>query len=84
MDFETFLLRCRNEPTVSDFESYLSYCIFQKKGAEKAEEPECSLETYSYLRDQAFERRDEKAAQQLYDMSGAARWREGEWEGALR
>jgi hypothetical protein len=39
---------------------------------------------YSFIRDQAFERRDEKAAQLLYELSEAASWKAGEWEGALR
>ena len=33
MEFNKFFKRCQNEPTVSDFESYLSYCIFEKKSA---------------------------------------------------
>jgi len=39
---------------------------------------------YSFVRDQAFERRDEQAARLLYDLAGASSWKEGEWEGALR
>ncbi|MBW2721197.1 MAG: hypothetical protein JRC67_03080 [Deltaproteobacteria bacterium] len=34
MEFNTFLEKCQSEPTVSDFESYLAYCIFEKKSAE--------------------------------------------------
>ncbi|MFP3870468.1 MAG: hypothetical protein ACLFVT_06260 [Syntrophobacteria bacterium] len=84
MDFQAFLTKCRSEPTVSDFESYLSYCILEKKHAESRGEHQCSVEMYCYLRDQAFERRDEKAARRLYEMSEAATWKENEWEGALR
>ncbi|UCE84233.1 MAG: hypothetical protein JSV47_06920 [Deltaproteobacteria bacterium] len=84
MEFKAFFEKCKNEPTVSDFESYLSYCIFQKRSAQTAGKDECTLEMYSFIRDQAFERRDEKAARLLYDMAGAASWTEGEWEGALR
>ena len=43
-----------------------------------------TVEMYSFVRDRAFERRDEKAARLLYDLAGAASWKEGEWEGALR
>jgi hypothetical protein len=39
---------------------------------------------YSFIRDQAFEHRDEKAAKLLYELADAASWKEGEWEGALR
>ncbi len=39
---------------------------------------------YSFVRDQAFERRDEQAARLLYDLAGVSSWKEGEWEGALR
>ena len=85
MEFTGFLQKCQSEPTVSDFESYLSYCVFEKKGAVEQEgQDEITLEMYSFIRDQAFERRDEKAARLLYDMAGAAGWKEGEWEGALR
>jgi hypothetical protein len=85
MEFKGFLEKCQSEPTVSDFESYLSYCVFEMKGAEKKEDQdEITLEMYSFIRDQAFERRDEKAARLLYDLAGAASWKEGEWEGALR
>jgi len=45
---------------------------------------EVTLEMYSFVRDQAFERRDEKAARVLYDLADAATWKEREWEGALR
>jgi hypothetical protein len=84
MDFGTFLKRCQDEPTVSDFESYLSYCIFQKKTANTSGKDAVTLEMYSFVRDQAFERRDEKAARVLYELADAASWKEGEWEGALR
>ena len=85
MEFTGFLHKCQSEPTVGDFESYLSYCVFEKKGAEKREQQdEITLEMYSFIRDQAFDRRDEKAARLLYDLSGAASWKKGEWEGALR
>ncbi|MEJ2363996.1 MAG: hypothetical protein P8075_04540 [Deltaproteobacteria bacterium] len=82
MEFNPFFERCRNEATVSDFESYLSYCIFEKKSARSKDE--VSKEMYSFVRDQAFERRDEKAARLLYELADAAAWQEGEWEGALR
>jgi hypothetical protein len=36
------------------------------------------------MRDRAFEGRDEEAAKTLYAASGAATWKDGEWEGALR
>ena len=39
MEFTGFLHKCQSEPTVGDFESYLSYCVFEKKGAEKRERP---------------------------------------------
>jgi hypothetical protein len=84
MDFNTFLEKCQNEPTVSDFESYLAYCIFEKKSAETGGKDEVTVEMYSFVRDQAFERRDEQAARLLYDLAGASSWKEGEWEGALR
>ena len=84
MDFNTFLEKCQSEPTVSDFESYLAYCIFEKKSAETSGKDEVTVEMYSFVRDQAFERRDEKAARLLYDLAGVSRWKEGEWEGALR
>ena len=80
MDFKAFFQKCQNESTVSDFESYLSYSIFEKvKGSAG-----CSLEKYNQIRDLAFERRDEKAAMALYEMAGATDWKDGEWEGALR
>jgi hypothetical protein len=81
MDFKSFFERCKEEPTVSDFESYLSYSIFEKGSGSR---DECSLEMYSYIRDQAFDGRDEKAAVTLYDLAKASEWKEGEWEGALR
>jgi hypothetical protein len=83
MKFEDFLARCKSEPTVSDFESYLAYRIFGGD-AKVGEAEKFTVELYSYTRDQAFERWDEKAARLLYDLSGAAGWQEGEWEGALR
>jgi len=52
MELRNSFQRCQNEPTVSDFESHLSYCIFQRKGAPD----ECTLEMYSYIRDRAFEK----------------------------
>ena len=82
MEFTPFFERCRNEPTVSDFESYLSYCIFERKSTKSKDE--VTKEMYSFIRDQAFERRDEKAARLLYELAAAAAWQEGEWEGALR
>ena len=45
---------------------------------------EVTVEMYSFVRDQAFERRDEQAARLLYDLAGVSSWKEGEWEGALR
>lgn len=84
MEFNKFFERCQNEPTVSDFESYLSYCIFEKKSAKARGQDVVTVEMYSFVRDRAFERRDEKAARLLYDLAGAASWKEGEWEGALR
>lgn len=80
MDFRAFLAKCQNESTVSDFESYLSYRIFEKGKARV----ECTLEKYNQVRDLAFERRDEKAARLLYEMANASEWSDGEWEGALR
>jgi len=82
MEFRPFFQMCKNEPSVSDFESYLSYCIFERKSAPTKDE--VSKEMYSFIRDQAFERWDEKAARLLYELAGAATWKEGEWEGALR
>ena len=84
MEFKTFLERCQNEPTVSDFESYLSYCIFEKKSGKVSDQDQVTLEMYSFIRDQAFEHRDEKSAKLLYELADAAKWKEGEWEGALR
>ncbi|MEN6437307.1 MAG: hypothetical protein ABFD97_01855 [Syntrophobacter sp.] len=78
MDFRAFFEKCQNEGTVSDFESYLSYCVLEKGQAE------CSLEQYNQIRDLAFERRNEAAARELYEMANAKGWKEGEWEGALR
>ena len=82
MEFKVFFDRCKNEPTVSDFESYLSYCIFEKKSTKSKDE--VTKEMYSSIRDQAFERREEKAARLLYELADAAAWKEEEWEGALR
>ncbi len=80
MDFKSFFQKCQTESTVSDFESYLSYCIMEKaKG-----QVECTLENYNRMRDLAFERRDESAARALFDMAKASGWKDGEWEGALR
>ena len=84
MEFKAFFERCQHEPTVSDFESYLSYCVFEKRSFTTSGRDECTLEMYSFIRDQAFERRDEKAARLLYDLADAASWKEGDWEGALR
>ncbi len=80
MDFRSFFEKCQDEKTVSDFESYLSFCIFEKKKGSSR----CSIEEYSQMRDFAFDRRDEKAAGVLFELSGASEWDEGEWEGALR
>ena len=84
MEFNAFLEKCQSEPTVSDFESYLAYCIFEKKSAKTSGKDEVTVEMYSFVRDQAFDRRDEKAARLLYDLAGVSSWKEGEWEGALR
>ena len=84
MEFNAFLEKCQSEPTVSDFESYLAYCIFEKKSAKTSDKDEVTVEMYSFVRDQAFERRDEQAARLLYDLAGVSSWKEGEWEGALR
>ena len=84
MEFNAFLEKCQSEPTVSDFESYLAYCIFEKKSAKTSGKDEVTVEMYSFVRDQAFERRDEQAARLLYDLAGVSSWKEGEWEGALR
>lgn len=81
MQFEAFFEKCRNEPSVSDFESYLAYCIFQKKGVTQ---DQCTVEMYSFVRDQAFDGRNEKAARLLYDLASVSDWKEGEWEGSLR
>jgi len=70
MDFNTFLEKCQSEPTVSDFESYLAYCIFEKKSAETSGKDKVTVEMYSFVRDQAFERRDEQASRLLYDLAG--------------
>ncbi len=84
MEFKTFFEKCKQEPTVSDFESYLSFCILEKKSAKTRGKDEVTVEMYSFVRDQAFERRDEQAARLLYELSDAASWKHGEWEGALR
>lgn len=83
MQFPAFFKRCQDEPTVSDFESYLAHCILERQSGPGARR-ECSVEWYCRARDLAFERRDEQAARDLYELSGAAQWTEGEWEGALR
>jgi len=80
MDFRVFFQKCQEESTVSDFESYLSYTIFEKEEGRT----DWTLESYDQLRNLAFERRDEKAARALYDMAKASDWKEGDWEGALR
>jgi hypothetical protein len=72
------------ESTVSDFESYLAYCILEKKVKEGAPSAAMSVEKYTQVRDQAFDLMDEKAAQMLYSLAGASQWKEGEWEGSLR
>ena len=84
MDFKSFFERCKIESTVSDFESYLAYCILEKKVKEGARSGAMSVEKYTQTRDQAFDLLDEKAAQTLYSLAGASEWKEGEWEGALR
>ena len=84
MDFKSFFEKCKVESTVSDFESYLACCILEKKVTEGARSGAMSVEKYTQARDQAFDLRDEKAAQMLYSLSGASAWKEGEWEGALR
>ena len=84
MEFKSFFERCQNESSVSDFESYLSYCIFERKSGEVSGQDEVTLEMYSFIRDQAFEHRDEKSARLLYELADAAHWKEGDWEGALR
>lgn len=83
MQFQAFFKKCQDEPTVSDFESYLAHCILERQSA-AGDRPACTVEWYCRTRDLAFERRNEQAARQLYDLSGAALWTEGEWEGALR
>jgi hypothetical protein len=84
MMYEDFFAKCKSEPTVSDFESYLAQCIFGKSAAGSGGPEPYTVEMYTYTRDQAFERRDEKAARLLYELSGAAGWKDGDWEGALR
>lgn len=84
MLFDEFFSKCKNEPTVSDFESYLAHCIFEKGKAAGGGQPECTLEEYCRARDLAFDRRDEEAAKWLYDLCGAMHWQAAEWEGALR
>jgi hypothetical protein len=84
MDFKSFLERCRQESTVSDFESFLAFCILEKKTTESAKVGAMSVEKYTQARDQAFDLRDEHAARQLYSLAGASDWKEGEWEGALK
>jgi hypothetical protein len=84
MTFEEFFQSCQKEPTVSDFESYLAFCIMGKIAKGTSKEEKITVEMYSYTRDQAFDRRDEKAARLLYDLAGAAGWKAGDWEGALR
>jgi len=81
MDFKSFFEKCQGESTVSDFESYLSYCILEKgKGR-----VECTLEKYNRMRDLAFERRDESAARALFDLASASGWKDGpSGRGALR
>jgi hypothetical protein len=80
MDFKSFFEKCQNESTVGDFESYLSYCIFEKEKGRV----DWTLEKYSQLRTLAFERRDENAAQVLFETARASEWKDGEWDGALR
>lgn len=80
MDFKSFFERCQNESTVSDFESYLSYCIFEKGTGGT----QCTLERYTLMRDMAFDWREEDAARSLYELANASEWKEGEWEGALK
>jgi hypothetical protein len=84
MEFEAFFEACKRESTVSDFESYLAYCIFEKERGKGIEQGEFTLEKYSHIRDRAFDGRDEEAARLLYNLAGAAKWKEGDWEGALR
>lgn len=81
MEFEAFFRKCQDESTVSDFESYLAYCILEKGGSSTRD---LKVEAYTLMRDRAFEGRDEEAARALFKASGAAAWKDGEWEGALR
>jgi len=81
MEFEAFFRKCQDESTVSDFESYLAYCILEKGGPGTQN---LRVEEYTVMRDRAFEARDEEAARALFKASGATTWKEGEWEGALR
>lgn len=81
MDFDSFFKKCQEESIVSDFESYLAYCVLEKQGLDKRD---LKVEEYSQMRDRAFEGRDEEAAKALFKASGAATWKEDEWEGALR
>jgi hypothetical protein len=81
MEFKAFFDKCQGEATVSDFESYLASCIFEK--GQGVTLP-LTLERYSQLRDQAFGERDEAAARRLFEIARASTWQEGEWEGALR
>lgn len=84
MDFRSFFERCKQESSVSDFESYLAYCILERKAAEGTQAGAVTVEQYTQMREQAFDLMDERAAQALYSLARAADWKEGEWEGALR
>lgn len=84
MTFDEFFKKCQTESTVSDFESYLAHCVLGKTLDQPQARDHVTVEMYSYTRDQAFEKRDEKAARLLYDAAGAANWKVGDWEGALR
>ena len=84
MLFKDFFSRCKNEPTVSDFESYLAHCVFEQGRTGRAEQAACTLEIYSRARDLAFDQRDEEAAKWLYDLAEASAWQEGDWEGFMR
>lgn len=84
MNFAQFFRICQKEPTVSDFESHLATCVLGKSPSQLQAHEQITVEMYSYIRDQAFEKRDEKAARLLYDLAKAAAWKEGDWEGALR
>lgn len=84
MDFNSFFERCKHESTVSDFESYLAYCIFEKKKDKNPPAKSMNVEKYTQTRDQAFDLRDEGAARTLFALAGASEWKDGEWEGALR